>query len=337
MIRVTTRYTARWVALPLLGALLACGSEPEARPSGARIDAPEEQRMQRNTGQNRAPVIERVRLEPRDPRTNDVVRARVAARDPDGEPAHLRYAWSIDGIRLPNTGDTLELHRARKGARVEVEVTASDGRAMSEPRGTSVEVENSAPVVTSLQVDAPSPLKPGQAALAVAEASDPDGDPVRVEIEWWVDDRRAGQGASFDTSAMRSGESLRARARAGDGESWGSFAESAALALGNLAPEIVSAPGGLGPDGVFRYQLEARDPEGDRNLRYELVTGPAGMQIDAVLGELTWTPQAEQAGTHPVELRVVDSAGSEAGQAFEITVALPELEDGAEVPAAPAP
>lgn len=337
MIRVTTRCTIRWVALPLLGALLACGSEPEPRPSGARMDAPDAQRVQHNSGQNRAPVIERVRLEPRDPRTNDVVRARVAARDPDGEPAHLRYAWTIDGIRLPNTGDTLELHRARKGARVEVEVTASDGRAASAPRSAAVEVENSPPVITSIQVDAPSPLQPGQAALAVAQANDADGDPVQVEIEWWVDDRRAGVGASFDTSALRTGESLRARARAGDGESWGAFADSAALTLGNLAPEIVSAPGGLGPDGVFRYQLEARDPEGDRNLRYELVSGPAGMQIDAVLGELTWTPQAEQAGTHPVELRVVDSAGSEAGQAFEITVSVPEPETGAGVPAAQAP
>jgi len=321
----------------LAGLAVACSDAPEATPSGARIDAPQEARLPAAGSQNRAPIIERVRLEPRDPRTNDVVRARVSVRDPDGQPAHLRYAWSIDGIRLANNGDTLELRRARKGARVEVEVTASDGRASSEPRSGAVEVENSTPVVTSIEIDAPTPLQPGQAALAVAEATDADGDAVEIEFEWWVDDRRAGQGPSFDTSALRAGEKLRARARASDGEDWGAFSESAALSPGNLAPQIVSAPGALGADGVFRYQLEAEDPEGDRNLRYELVTGPAGMRIDEVLGELTWTPEAEQAGTHPVELRVVDSAGSEAGQAFEITVSLSEPEEAGQAPAAQAP
>ena len=66
--------------------------------------------------------------------------------------------------------------------------------------------------------------------------------------------------------------------------------------------------------------MKARDPEGDRSLRYQLRKGPEGMTINPVLGELRWLPRAEQAGVHPVEIAVLDSRGATAVQVFELTV-----------------
>ena len=70
----------------------------------------------------------------------------------------------------------------------------------------------------------------------------------------------------------------------------------------------------------FRYRLRARDPDADRNLRYRLASGPKGMQIDPMLGEVTWRPDPEQVGRHAVEVEVVDPHGAITAQEFYLTV-----------------
>ena len=92
------------------------------------------------------------------------------------------------------------------------------------------------------------------------------------------------------------------------------------MTVGSAHPEIVSLPPGITDEGVFRYVVEARDPDGDRNLRYRLAEGPEGMSIDEVLGELEWRPGANQSGTHPVSIVVRDSSRLETTQSFEVTV-----------------
>jgi hypothetical protein len=85
--------------------------------------------------------------------------------------------------------------------------------------------------------------------------------------------------------------------------------------------------------GVYRYVVEAKDPEGDAPLRYELLESPEGMRIDPYNGELTWRPKANQVGTHTVKVAVKDSRGASSIQEF----ALPITGPSGTSPAAPAP
>jgi hypothetical protein len=90
--------------------------------------------------------------------------------------------------------------------------------------------------------------------------------------------------------------------------------------VGSHHPEIRSTPPDFREDGVFRYEVVAEDPDGDRRLRFTLLEGPDGMAIDTVLGSLIWRPANDQVGVHPVQIEVRDSAGLTTTQAFDVTV-----------------
>jgi len=71
------------------------------------------------------------------------------------------------------------------------------------------------------------------------------------------------------------------------------------------APELFSQPSKMASIGQqYTYQLLANDLNGD-SLKIELIFPPAGMSInDEQL--LTWTPTAEQAGSHQIILSIED-------------------------------
>jgi RHS repeat-associated protein len=92
-------------------------------------------------------------------------------------------------------------------------------------------------------------------------------------------------------------------------------------AKANGAPVIRSIPGTNATPGIeYRYDLVARDPDGDR-LTYGLdaASQAIGMRLDS-LGRLRWTPKANQLGNHAVTLMVTDAAGATVTQAFTLTV-----------------
>ncbi len=79
-----------------------------------------------------------------------------------------------------------------------------------------------------------------------------------------------------------------------------------------LPPASVSAP--------YRFTVQARDNDRGDALRYELVAAPTGLTIEAVSGELRWTPTAEQDGNHVVRVRVTDLGGLSVERGFDLLV-----------------
>ncbi|MFO1065379.1 MAG: putative Ig domain-containing protein [Pirellulales bacterium] len=74
----------------------------------------------------------------------------------------------------------------------------------------------------------------------------------------------------------------------------------------NSSPIIVSTPHTNAIRQVpYEYRLRAQDAE-QSSLRYELITAPVGMTIDADTGTVRWTPDA--IGTNNVVVRVSDRA-----------------------------
>jgi len=90
----------------------------------------------------------------------------------------------------------------------------------------------------------------------------------------------------------------------------------------NAPPTIVSRPPFEAPaDAAFRYQPEVRDafPADDVHT-FALDEGPAGMSVDPATGLVKWTPSAADAGEVRAVLRVTDTFGGSAVQAFTLVV-----------------
>ncbi|HXG10159.1 MAG TPA: Ig domain-containing protein, partial [Gemmataceae bacterium] len=70
---------------------------------------------------------------------------------------------------------------------------------------------------------------------------------------------------------------------------------------------------------LYTYPVRASDPDGDP-LRYEVVSGPAGLTIDP-LGRVSWPTAGVTPGSYAVQLRVSDSYGAAAPlHSYSITV-----------------
>ena len=315
----------RWIGAAGLGIALGCGGD---EAPGAAMSAP---LAPTASEENRAPQIERVRFEPAEPMPGDRVRAIATVRDPDGDRVTLGYRWEVAGTPLDASDAEIELGGASKGDSVEVWVRASDGRAESEAQHATA-VANRRPVLENVALQPVGSVLSGQPAVATPVAKDADGDAIEFRFRWTVNEApvEGQEGASFDTAGLAPGDEIRVQVIGSDGESESDAAWSGVLLVGNAAPETVSNPAPVAPGEPFRYAVEARDPEGDRNLRYQLRKGPAGMSINPILGQVFWQPRPDQAGVHAVEIAVEDSQGARSVQVFELTVGVQ-----AAAPAAP--
>lgn len=305
-----------------MGILAACGQKEVATPSGRSMGAV----AQTTSGvRNRPPEIEDVTFEPAAPRPGAQVQARVAARDPDGDAVELHYAWSIDGSPVPTDGSHLLVPEStRKGAPVEVVVVARDGVAESEPARAQARVGNRPPAILGVYLDPEQGVRVGDSISAVSQVRDADDDWLEFSYAWFVNGEPAGEsGDRFSTEGLERGDEIRVRVWVSDGTEQSAPRDSAPAQIGNSAPVILSSPAGLSADGVLRYVLEAEDPDGDRDLRYALVSGPEGARVDPSRGELVWRASSEQIGTHVFEVEVADDHGGTSRQRFEVGVAAP--------------
>lgn len=191
-------------------------------------------------------------------------------------------------------------------------------------------VPNRPPRLERVQIHPAERIIGGQDVWVAVLAEDPEGDPIEIRYTWSVNgEEQEETGSVFSSRFLRRGDRVRVRVVAAD---WGGESqpiESPPLRVENAAPVIRSSPDGTGPDGVFRYQVQAEDPEGDTDLRFSLARAPEGMSVTALGGLVEWRPAGAQAGVHPVEIVVEDSGGGRASQTFELTITPP--------PASPVP
>ncbi len=272
--------------------------------------------------ENAAPVVESLVLNPPDPLPGTAVEANAEVWDPDGDPYRLTFDWEVNGeIVASGPHPRLTLNDVRKDDRIEVTVVATDGRLESEPMRERARIGNRPPLLQGVLLEPLGTVRPGDELLASPEASDPDEDSVRFEYTWLLNGKETGKsGREFSTRGLDRGDKVKVRVVASDGSDTGRAAESREVTMGNSAPLIEEIPKLQSQDGQFRYAFEAKDPDGDRNLRFELEKAPDGMSIDPLLGVATWRPKASQAGVHQIEVMVRDSHGDASALQFEVTV-----------------
>lgn len=319
-------------------AAVGCGGDDEAagRRPGPAIAPPGEGPAALPAGAvNSAPRIDAVRFDPATPGVGQTVRAIVDAVDPDGDGVRLGFVWSIDGEGVAADGAKLDLTRQmRRGAELEVRVTASDGRAESEPFLASTQIGNRPPRISSLTIQPAGKITAAGPITAIAQGSDPDGDPVSYEYTWTVNGSASDErGSVFPDTELTRGDIVEVSVIARDEMAESEPIASPRIEVMNGAPLILSQPDVAGAEGVFAYRITAEDPDGDP-LRYGLGEVPEGMTVHADSGEIRWTPREDQAGAHAVELWVEDPQDARATQRFELTI---DAGPAAAPPAAKAP
>jgi hypothetical protein len=306
-------------ALFAAGLWIGCGAEAPVQPSGRSMGAPAHVEPKAAA---EPPRVDYVLLEPTSPRPGSEVQARAETAAAPGSAIELRYLWAIDGRRVPErAGHLLVPESARKGATIEVEVVANDGRRSSDPVTATVRVGNRPPALLGVRLEPADVVRVGEEIVAVAEGRDGDGDPIDFTYAWTVNgELHETARERFLADDLKRGDEVVVRVRATDGEDETPPLDSAPVRVGNSAPAIVSTPVGVNSEGVFRYVVDARDPDGDRNLRFRLLAGPEGATIDPLLGEVVWTASADRVGTHSFEVEVEDGHGGRTQQHFEVTV-----------------
>jgi len=323
------KWGVRAVMGGVLGAawlLAGCGQSDSGRVEGSggdegpRVVASEKESSDR---ENAPPRIVDLTLEPRRPLPGQRMRAVLRAEDPDGDRLTLHTRWWLDGELVAEDQETVELLRASKGETLMVEAWASDGIARSPRRRIEARVANRPPELWAVAIEGDDEVEPGSRIVASPRGHDPDGDELSFEYRWRVNgERQRVEGPLFETEGLRRGDEVEVAVVASDGESRSEEKASAIVAVGNRSPRIVSDARWTEREGVFRYQVKADDPDGDRNLRYRLLEAPPGMQIDPVLGEVTWDAGPEHEGTHDVAIEVDDLHGGRGVQRVELTIRL---------------
>jgi hypothetical protein len=124
---------------------------------------------------NRQPAVTGVRFEPTDGvKPGETVVAVADGEDPDGDNIDFHYEWRVGEAVQSGDRERFDTSKLKRGDRLTVRVTASDGEDESTPfESQYLELGNSAPAIVSLP-------SAGMGADGVyhygVEASDPDGD-----------------------------------------------------------------------------------------------------------------------------------------------------------------
>jgi hypothetical protein len=317
-----------WIATAVLVAGgSACGGSDEA----AVLVAPMKVEPADNSGINHAPVIQSVRLDPATPVDGDQIYAIVSVEDQDGDPVKLGFEWHVSGRLVPTGESSIELKNVTKRDRIEVAVTASDGKLVSNTARAEARVQNQRPTVVGIAIRPQPEVFPGETLVATAQARDPDGDSLAYRYRWRLNgELQMESGDTFETDALVKGDEIQAIVVASDGTTSSDDLASVVVRVGNSPPEITSVPDGNWTDEGFSYEIQAQDPDGAGPLRYVLEAGPKGMRVDSVLGKVVWQATPDQAGVHRIEVAVSDAAGATSSQVFELTVTA-----GGDEPAAP--
>jgi hypothetical protein len=305
----------------LLGLLLACACGSAEEPGeGAPPAAPAA--SQPAAGANQPPLLRALRFDPDPPRPGEKVSVRVEASDPEGAPVRLVYAWRWDGERAGAGEAAFAVPKDGKGRVLEVEVRAHDGESQSAPLGARSEVGNSPPQMLELVLEPAKELAAGDTVVASPRAQDPDGDPLQFSYTWLVNGKPVPeQGPMLQPPHFRRGDSIALEVEASDGEDESEPLRAPELRVVNSPPVFKSQPKGLEPDGTFRYTPAIEDLDGDRRLRFRLVSAPKGMTIDWLRGAVAWRPGEDQEGRHQVAIEVDDLEGGVATQSFHVDVA----------------
>jgi ribosomal protein S28E/S33 len=290
------------------------GRGPEAA-SGGKSDG---------AAANALPEVRSASLYPEKPTAKTPISANYDGRDPEGGQITYAFRWYVDN-ELVQEGPqgSLQPGKHRRGSEVYAEVIPSNahgtGRAYRTP---AVMVGNLPPEVQAVALT-PADPKRGEKITATATGADPDGEDVELLYQWRVNEKVLGDPGkvnTLETRNLKKKDMVYVVVYPVDREVRGPLKASDVIVIANTGPEISSVPVTSLQNGMYTYQVAAKDPDNDK-LTYRLEQAPAGMTISPS-GLIQWQPPKQVEGRQdiPVKIVVDDGDGGSVTQEFSLTL-----------------
>ena len=226
---------------------------------------------------NTPPRMVSVEVTPAPGSVLDTFTCTPTSTDADDDQISHTYSWWVTEREIGVTDSRLPPGYTTKGDTVMCRVVPSDGTDSGESMfSVPVDVLNSPPTVTSLDLSPSSPFDTNSVITATATVDDPDMDPVDVTIDWYVSGSWVGSGTSLDgRTDFDKHHSVYAIATPHDGTIHGSPVTSATLTIPNslpTAPVVTTYPeyfDGKEDEIYCAIDAESYDVDGD-SIRYTL-------------------------------------------------------------------
>jgi hypothetical protein len=272
---------------------------------------------------NHAPTIKSVSILPSPATLAAPLTVRVEAQDVDSDTVSFRYRWFVNGNAISGqTRESLAPTFVKRGDQLIVEVTPFDGTIDGASQVSApVSIVNTAPILSSLSVDFDHEAQ-GRQLLARVEVLDPDHDDVSLSYRWRKNETvvKEGEDKTLSVVGLTPRDVIELEVTASDGTGTGTA--SGRFTVSNSSPTILSTPSVSATGGVYEYQVQANDPDGDP-ISYKLEQSPPGMSIGEQTGRIRWSVTPDAQGTHRIKVVAQDSRGGFASQDFELSISAP--------------
>ncbi len=187
--------------------------------------------------------------------------------DAEGDPFSQRYAWTVEGVEVEETGPTLSALTVLRGAEVACALVVDDGVETRHPSAPVV-YGNAAPTVDLAWIT-PDPASRAEAlACEGAGVADRDLDPVSLVSDWYVDGVLVSEEPILDPALYARGHRVWCELRGYDGLVEGLAVRSEAVEVVNTVPSppevtVVQATLVPGVTASCRVTVESTDVDGD--------------------------------------------------------------------------
>ena len=267
---------------------------------------------------NVAPVITTLSIPTGDEGTQ--IAMSVTATDA-GANDTISYAWDFgDGTLAAGPAVT---HTFADDGTFFVEVTATDNAGAVGSVIVDLQIANVAPTVTSTTVLPSATPDEGTEVDLVAVATDAGADDIPDLVYSWDPGDGSGVLAGDSVEYTYADDGVYTATVTVDDQDGGVTTSTVTITVGNVDPVIsTSPPINAQQDTPYTYAPSVQDP-GDEVFTWTLTGSvPTGMTVDALTGELAWTPTYDDVliGTFAVDLTVDDGDGGQDVQSWTVTV-----------------
>jgi len=232
------------------------------------------------TVDNRDPSVA-VTLTPSTASSTDTLTCTASPSDDDGDSLTTTFAWDVSGTAVAassTSGLTSTLAGVfSSGDTVTCTATSSDGKGGVGTGSASSAITNDAPVVTGVTLT-PTTARTLDTLTASASASDPDGDPLTITYDFYVDGTLVQSGSTSTLSGITyfdKHQSVYVTVTADDGTD-STSASSASVLIENTPP---TAP---------TVSITPSSPTAGDTLLCNIVTPSSDDDLDSITYTITW-------------------------------------------------
>jgi hypothetical protein len=271
---------------------------------------------------NALPVLGDVQITPTDPLGDDVLTVTWYAEDADGDALTTAITWTVDGVVVPVTGETLDPSFFARDSEISAAVSVSDPFVTVGPVSSqTVRIGNLAPTIPYVTVTPLVAYETSTLTCLPGPATDPEGDLVEVFYLWRVNGLYATENPTINGLRFRKGDVVTCAVAASDGylNGLGPVVESAPITILNTPPYVGSAQ--ISPNGPTEASTLTVATAGAGDVDFDVVTYRYAWKVNGVtVGSAATLTAASFSKGNTIQVVVTPFDGTEEGTSVSSNV-----------------